>query len=72
MNLETKIIWRQVRNGPNLDQIIIFGYNNNQFMLDIIVVYTKTDKSNDSNSRTAELGHFGPILSKFRKSGLIT
>ena len=32
---ETKIIWRQIQNGPNT----FFGRNNHQNMVDIIAVY---------------------------------
>ena len=68
MNMETKIIWWEVQNGPNYLDQLFFGWNNCQFLLDIIAVYYHIQNQrnlNDSKSRkyrtTPDLGHLGPF-----------
>ena len=56
MNLETKIICRQVQNGPNLDQTIFCGCNNHQCLLDIIAVYHDMQNQRDMMIQSRENG----------------
>ena len=58
MNLETKIIWRQVQNGLNLDLKNFFDDWNHQYQLEIIVVYhnMQNEKKLLSKSQDIEFG----------------